>query len=209
MGGETWLTNKITDNMIPKNLVFFRKDRKERIGGGVLIAVRKEIKCTRKKDLEKNDIEMICVQVITSRKSILLVEVYLPPNLSSKTIKATFQSFFEQDLSSFDSIIVQGDFNVDCSKSDSKSIELISLFSENDFEQKTDSLTFPSSNPSSLIDLVFCNDSELISGVKTVANISKTCDHLALEISLNLEPKEKKPIMKRFFSNQNQENRMD
>lgn len=56
---ETWLHNNIDDNkLLPNSYNIHRKDRESR-GGGVLLAVKSNISCFRRHDLEESDCELL------------------------------------------------------------------------------------------------------------------------------------------------------
>ena len=55
----TWLHNNIDDNeLLPNSYNIHRKDRESR-GGGVLLAVKSNISCFRRHDLEESDCELL------------------------------------------------------------------------------------------------------------------------------------------------------
>ena len=61
----------------------FRRDRIERNGDGVVVAVRENIHTTHRKDLERNDVECVVVELRTEcNKPTLLFTFYRPPNCS-------------------------------------------------------------------------------------------------------------------------------
>ena len=70
---ETFLTPTIDDNCLKINgYSFFRKDRLHKRGGGILMYIRNGLKFQRRQDLEEKSIEMICIEIKCSNKSILL-----------------------------------------------------------------------------------------------------------------------------------------
>ena len=78
---ETWLTDYITDSeILDTGYMIFRCDRIEQMGGGVLIAVKNDLNCCRRSDLE-TDLEMVCIELnLLGSSKILLSTVYRPPD---------------------------------------------------------------------------------------------------------------------------------
>ena len=59
----------------------YRKDRQDRRGGGVLLAVHTDLISVRRRDLENNDnIETVMVEICQTSKDILLGVCYRPPS---------------------------------------------------------------------------------------------------------------------------------
>ena len=78
---ESWLkpdiqydTISIVNFMTP-----FRKDRCERVGGGVVIYVRDTFLCKRRCDLELRGLEAVWVEIQVKSKLILVGGFYRPP----------------------------------------------------------------------------------------------------------------------------------
>ncbi len=69
---ETWLTEAVSDEDISlDNYLVYRKDRQHR-GGGVCTYVRTSISSKRRPDLEKDDLELIWIELMLKPKSILV-----------------------------------------------------------------------------------------------------------------------------------------
>ena len=79
---ESWLKPNITDDTIQiENFKPpFRKDRVDRVGGGVALYVRDTIPCKRRTDLELRDLESVWVELQVKCKRILVGGFYKPPN---------------------------------------------------------------------------------------------------------------------------------
>jgi len=135
---------------------------------------------------------------ISQSNDIAWISVYDP---FKQFIKA-FKQFLSQDFSKFNSVLIQGDFNIDCNEKNvsSESIDILSLFAEYNFNLKNFMPTYPATHPVSTIDLLFSNDTDLFSEVNTVSNINSKCDHLALDILINLKTNKVNTKMKRFYS---------
>ena len=78
---ETWLNNLIlSSEILPNYGSIFRCDRADRIGGGVLVAVKTGIQVTRRHDLERDNTELVVTELLKSNnKPIILYTFYAPP----------------------------------------------------------------------------------------------------------------------------------
>ena len=79
---ETWLKQEIMncELLSENNFKIQRKDRANRIGGGVMLAVRKNILSIRRKDRENEQTEMLACEIRPKMKKKLLVLVFYRPN---------------------------------------------------------------------------------------------------------------------------------
>ena len=85
---ETWLNTRTLDLVEIKGYKLVSKIRVDRIGGGVGILMKKELR-TRCRDnlcVETQDLEHVVVELKTDTKNILLVSGYRPPNTSVKSM---------------------------------------------------------------------------------------------------------------------------
>ena len=112
---ETWLKSENLDSEILPgyDFNFHRRDRTDRNGGGVLLAVRKNILSMRREDLESSAEMLVCELRPESKKKIAVIVFYRPPDSDLKYIKEFKKSLqLIQRRSKFDQIIVFGDFNL-------------------------------------------------------------------------------------------------
>ena len=79
---ETWLTpNRKNDEiMIPNFDIPYRKDRNDRVGGGVAIYIKSGISFHKACNLIDNEVEGLCVEVNVRNHKFLLCGIYRPPN---------------------------------------------------------------------------------------------------------------------------------
>ena len=81
---ETWLNSTVEDNELNSdNYVFFRKDRSNGKGGGVLVYIRNCIPCIRRYDLESNDLsfnEIMVIDITLFNSKFIFLLAYRPPN---------------------------------------------------------------------------------------------------------------------------------
>ncbi|CAB3979946.1 Hypothetical predicted protein [Paramuricea clavata] len=76
---ETWLNDSVMSSEILTGYNIYHKDRLGRTGGGVLIAVKSDIRSTHQQDLERDNVELAVVELIKdNNKSVILYTVYHP-----------------------------------------------------------------------------------------------------------------------------------
>ena len=81
---ETWPKNFFLDSAIlDTRYTNFRRDRAEREGGGVLIALKDNLDCLRRSDLETG-LEILCVELnLACSSKIVISAIYGPPDSTS------------------------------------------------------------------------------------------------------------------------------
>ena len=86
---QTWLKPDNLDSEILSSNDFniYRRDRTNRTGGGVLLAVRENILSTRRRDLESKAEILACEIHPESRKKIAVIVFYRPPDSDLNYIK--------------------------------------------------------------------------------------------------------------------------
>ena len=78
---EAWLKDFFLDSeILDTGYTIFRRDRAERKGGGVLIAVKDNLNCRRRSNLETG-LEMLCVELnLACSSKIVISAIYRPPD---------------------------------------------------------------------------------------------------------------------------------
>ena len=112
---ETWLKQEIMncELLSENNFKIHHKDRANRIGGRVMLAVRNNILCIRRKDLENEQTEMLaCAIRPKTKKKLLVLVFYRPPNTGLNYMKDFKKALKLVCKSNFDFVIVCGDFNL-------------------------------------------------------------------------------------------------
>ena len=112
---ETWLKQEIMncELLSENNFKIHHKDRANRIGGRVMLAVRNNILRIRRKDLENEQTEMLaCAIRPKTKKKLLVLVFYRPPNTGLHYMKDFKKALKLVCKSKFDSVIVCGDFNL-------------------------------------------------------------------------------------------------
>ena len=72
----------------------FRFDRSQKKGGGVLLAVRKEIQCHKvfSEDFDNN--ECVAIQIFTKNGPLLICSIYIPPQAKISTRETSTNKIF-------------------------------------------------------------------------------------------------------------------
>lgn len=111
---ESWLKPDVLDcELLPStDFTIHRRDRVDRVGGGVFLAVRNNISSVRRHDLETNAEIMACELRPNSRRKILAVAFYRPPDSDLNYLKEFKKLLRLATRIKFDQIIVLGDFNL-------------------------------------------------------------------------------------------------
>ena len=126
-----------------------------------MLYFRSSLNCNRKKEIEISNIETLWSEItFPNSKSFLLCTIYRPPNVSCDWI-----DLFEAELSITQAtgleIILIGDFNINfLNCSNKKWLNLVELF---DLKQMITTPTRVTQNTSSLIDHLYCSNTENIS----------------------------------------------
>ena len=106
---ETFLNDTISDRQITI-------DRNSKEGGGLIIYLRNNIECSRRKDLGRNIVEAVWLEITLKHNKILLAVTYRPPNEHTVSYH-TWLNYMEEAIGSAyvedKSIIILGDLNID------------------------------------------------------------------------------------------------
>ena len=82
---ETWLSESVIDSEIIPGYSIFRRDRED-LGGGVIVAVKGNIQASRRLDLEREDVELVVVELKRCHEESLLLYCFYHPNTSPDPI---------------------------------------------------------------------------------------------------------------------------
>ncbi|GAU99364.1 hypothetical protein RvY_10380 [Ramazzottius varieornatus] len=208
---ETWADQSTPDCMIADHdqYVLFRKDRegcqKEK-GGGVAIAVKKNLHALRMTSLEVDGLEVMWIKLICSRLNVLIGVIYAPSYDADVFTKLRssmehIPPFLRRNL------IIVGDFNCpkiqwegDSNGKSARDRDLISLKKEFKLWQKVRGDTRIREKSSSSLDQLFVTQLGFVRNTRVVPPPSSTCDPRAIETKLllwtvNVKPKPK-PVWK-------------
>ena len=114
---ETWLNQNIrTSEILHSGLTIFRRDRSDRGGGGVLIAIKaasfkavKEFKPESESELQQ--LEVIFAEITTLTRQRIFCFCYGPPN-EDRSWMYVFDNFLHEVCDRFDNMVILGDFNL-------------------------------------------------------------------------------------------------
>ncbi|XP_015748188.1 PREDICTED: uncharacterized protein LOC107327984 [Acropora digitifera] len=90
----------------------YRRDRKNRRGGGVFLAVKNRLPSIRRRDLETDAEILACELRPDSRRKILGVVFYRPQDTDLEYLKQLKKTLLLASKAKFDQILVIGDFNI-------------------------------------------------------------------------------------------------
>ena len=202
---ETWLKPHILDCEILPGLDFsiHRRDRKDKTGGGVMLAVKNSIQTLRRKDLEGDAEIVLCELRPEARRKILAVVFYRPPNSNLDHLKELKKSLRHASQFNFDQIIMCGDFNlpdIDWSTGIASSSESLhnyfTKFVKDNYLWQL--VNFPTRN-NNILDLILTNIPDKIHNLHGYDDIIST-DHKLIGFDLDLRVP-KKPDIKRSVYN--------
>ena len=114
---ETWLNQNISNSeILHSGFTIFRRDRSDRDGSGVLIAIKaasfkavKEFKPESEAELQQLEIIFTEITTLTGQR-ILFCFCYGPPNEDPSWMDA-FDNFLHEVCDHFDNMVISGDFN--------------------------------------------------------------------------------------------------
>ena len=206
---ETWLKEDDPSSVFSNSGEFdiFRKDRGTK-GGGVMAAVRKGIPVIHRQDLERDGLELLCLQLISRDFKLMIFVFYCPPG--DEQAMRNFQSCLQNlppDIRR--SLLIVGDLNspsIDWSISPPKSTRhhspssiLLEIAAEHRLCQKVKEVTrIREGYTPSLLDLVLSNKPHLIRNVRTSENLTEKCDHVVISFELAIWTN-KQPVFKRYL----------
>ena len=136
---------------------------RNRHGGGVLIYVKNEIVCSRRSDLEINDVECLWIQVNLNNQMLLLCSMYRPPSANISYFECMLD-IFEKACTEDKMIVITGDLNINCvpNANDSQGNSQISLIENlNGWTQLVTEFTRVTPSTSSIIDVIFSSNSDV------------------------------------------------
>ena len=142
----------------------FRKDRRGRPGGGVIVYVRDTFPCKHSTDLEFDSLEAVWIELSVKSKKILVGGFYKPPNSDNAYLNLIEERIDRAYNTNIVDMFALGDFNFDMSQNSSnKMTELIQVY---DLKQLIQEPTHYTENSSSVIDLIL---------VRNISNVLTSC----------------------------------
>ncbi|XP_050514896.1 uncharacterized protein LOC126890092 [Diabrotica virgifera virgifera] len=195
---ESWLNNNIPDSLIAiPSYTIYRKDRQNRVGGGVCIYLSELITnnfsiCA--KDIQTAGLDILHLTITRNSFTMNLICLYRPPD----TQPGTDNLFIEllEEISLLDNLVIVGDFNFPdiswpaISLTDGVSSHNLFknfIINSNLSQLITKPTRFRLNNQPSTVDLVITNEEQLISTIDISSPIGKS-DHavITFHIQFNL-----------------------
>ena len=114
---ETWLNDDISDcELLPDEFTIYRKDRSStnpgKRGGGVLLAIKKNIKSCRKPELEPDEEVIVCEVEGLKHKKVAIILLYRPPSSDLACFSLTIENMLVKASKQSERICMLGDFNI-------------------------------------------------------------------------------------------------
>lgn len=169
---ETWLNNfHMNNEFMSDNYNIFRKDRsessiEEHRGGGVLIAIKKEIDCDEYSIPEMENLESICIKIPLKNGSLFIYCLYIQPTKDMEKYEAHVDALNKLKIGNNDSLLITGDFNL-------PSVQWI----ENDDRMDFIPIIGESSSVEANI-ARYVTDSMIQLGLSQMNNIQNACDNV-------------------------------
>ena len=185
---ETFMNDSIPPSSV--NITGYNFERKDRgsAGEGVGFFVKNNIVYWRRNDLETQDIELLCLEIMSQNsKSIITCVLSRPPN-SSKHLSKSFLETFDKQLSNIirenKEVIIVGDINFNyLDESNGKQFkELLSL---NGFVQAVNGPTRITPNSETLIDVILTSKPENVCDIKIIATAISDHDAVGCRRKIN------------------------
>ncbi|XP_068756536.1 uncharacterized protein [Montipora capricornis] len=207
---ETWLDRKYQDFELKlEGYNIFRKDRCNRRGGGVLIAVRNHISCIHRSDLEVK-LEMIALEIRPNPTiCVLLSAFYRLPDADELFLSQLREFLVKYSRTGLSNLVVTGDFNfphidwnLGCpTKPDPETEDLCNILDDFFLVQKNLHATrdLRNSGPSgNILDLVLTNNDILVEDV-VVHPRAFDSDHHSITFKFHAEMRRPKNIQGKVY----------
>lgn len=205
---ETWGRAALTDSLItPHGFTLFRKDRLDRLGGGVLLLVRNDLNPIHfSVPLHLNSFydSVWCVIKTSESKDILIGCVYRPPTANHETDQCFYTLLDHITDVGHDFRLVMGDFNApNTDWTLLRAAKREQTFVEAVLANCLTQMVMSPTREDSILDLVFVNDVSLVSSVD-VAQCFPGSDHNTVSVNIMIKTKTSMPTPKTenafFFS---------
>ena len=178
------------------------RDRQDRRGGGVLLAVHRNLISIRRRDLETDGTEIAMVEICQkSKDSVLFGVCYRPPNAKMEYSVTLRQSLERIDMTRFATCFLVGDFNFPCidwhtispTSTDALTLDFCSLLNDHFCSLLNDHFLVQCNyNPTriahgtaNILDLILTRTPELISNIEVLPEHFDS-DHLLVAFDINV-----------------------
>ena len=180
---ETWLSDFVLDAELQvPGYNFFRKDRKGRRGGGVLLFIKDDLKVEHLENFSANEVESIWCLLKLNNISTRLGLFYRPPSYNAEQDKMLFDEI--RSHLNFKNTIIMGDFNFPCIDwkaltSTHQSKDFLDLCLDNFLVQMVHDAT----RNQNILDIILTSDESLVTDVHASAPFCGS-DHNAIYFSI-------------------------
>ena len=179
---ESWANANIGDGEINMNgYTVFRRDRKNRIGGGVLLYVKNNIKAIHRTDLENDECEMVWCELLNGKEKTLVGVCYRSPGSSVEEDRALFRML--GNVKDSKAMIVGdfnfGDINWERQEATGQSKEFLDSVNDNFLYQHVNEET----RGRNILDLVLSSEENMVVGLE-VGEPFGTSDHRVIRWTL-------------------------
>ena len=202
IGTETWLNKDITNAELDLGeYEIFRKDRVNRKGGGVLLAVKKDLKSEEIKVSNRDDTETVYCKIKLNNNTLIVGSVYRPPNSNADVSHKITQQLHEIHNQNKNALFwIAGDFNLPDVDWDTNSshctnpinTQVIDTMDTLGWKQIVKEKT----HKNNILDLFFTNNPGLITKNHTISGLG---DHHAVVITSRIKPKRSKKPPRKIF----------
>ena len=193
---ETWLDAGFMDFELGlKDYSIHRRDRQDRRGGGVLLAVHRNlISIRRRRDLETDRTEIAMVEICQKSKDNVLFGVcYRPPNAKMEYSVTLRQSLERIDMTRFATCFLVGDFNFPCidwhtispTSTDALTLDFCSLLNDHFLVQCNFNPTRIAHGTANILDLILTRTPDLISNIEVLPEHFDS-DHLPVAFDIKM-----------------------
>jgi hypothetical protein len=160
---------------------YIRKDRKNKGGGGFMVYVRDGVNFVHRDDLECDELESVCLEVlIPHQKSLFVSYVYRSPEQLCEWYD-TFERQLEKLDAISDNIIIMGDLNIDYMNLDNVNPSWKDIVKAYNLQQVVDVPTRITHTSQTLIDHVYTNRPDLVKNVEVP--YKAVSDHFPVHIT--------------------------
>ena len=193
---ETWLDAGFMDfELGMKDYSINRKDRQNRRGGGVLLAVHRNLIAIRRSDLEIDDAEIVMVEICQkSKDSVLFGVCYRPPNAKMEYSLILRRCLERIDATRFSTCYLVGDFNFPCidwhtispTSTDALTLDFCSMLNDHFLVQCNHIPTRSSNGIANILDLILTRTPQSISNIEVFPDHFDS-DHLPVAFNIRLQ----------------------
>lgn len=205
---ETWLNDTVLSSEILTGYNIYRKDRTGKTGGGVLIAVKIDIRSNHRFDLEREQITLVAIELFKDSSKPVILYTFYHPDPGPDDLNLLNHSL--QQNSEMACMVLVGDFNLPSIKwslDESTSTSLGGTVEEEAFSDLMEDnflrqfIKGPTHIAGNKLDLLLCNFSEVIDHVSTTSPLQNEfpSDHYLVDFFVRLKFKRSKCVRCKMY----------